>query len=37
MSQADPLVRMPPLGTEEIDAAGVATVRAWIESLAPRH
>ncbi len=35
MSQPDPLIRMPPLGTERIDPAGVAAVRAWIESLAP--
>lgn len=34
MSQPDPLIRMPPLGTEQIDAAGVEIVRAWIESLA---
>jgi hypothetical protein len=35
MSHADPLIRMPPLGTEQVDVAGVAVVRAWIESLAP--
>ncbi len=25
--------QMPPLGTEQVDAAGVATVRAWIDAL----
>lgn len=35
MSQSDPLLRMPPLGTEQVDHTGVAAVRAWIESLAP--
>ena len=35
MSQPDPLVRMPPLGTEQIDDSGVAAVREWIASLPP--
>lgn len=35
MSQPDPQIRMPPLGTEQIDGAGVAVIRAWIESLSP--
>jgi hypothetical protein len=34
MSLADPTIRMPPLGTEQLDLEGVAVVRAWIESLA---
>jgi len=33
MSHTDPLLRMPPLGTEQIDEAGIASVRAWIASL----
>lgn len=33
MSEQAPEVRMPPLATEEPDAAGLATVRAWVESL----
>ena len=33
MSLADPAIRMPPLGTEQLDLEGVAVVRAWIDSL----
>lgn len=33
MSERAPPGRMPPLATEEPDAAGVAAVRAWVQSL----
>lgn len=33
MGQREPRVQMPPLGTERVDAEGLARVRAWIDSL----
>lgn len=35
MQRRGPKEQMPPLGTEIVDDAGVAAVRAWIEGLSP--
>lgn len=37
MSTRDPSQQMPPLGTEHVDPAGVASVRAWLETLDREH
>jgi hypothetical protein len=33
MSTRDLFARMPPLGTRELDPAGIALVRRWIDGL----
>ncbi len=33
MASEDPALRMPPLGTRQVDEAGVAVVREWIDAL----
>lgn len=35
MSSRDPFDQMPPVATELVDEIGIATVRAWVSSLAP--
>jgi hypothetical protein len=37
MSTRDPSEQMPPLGTEHVDSSGVASVRAWLETLDRKH
>jgi hypothetical protein len=37
MSSRDPLQRMPPLGTVEVDADAMSLIARWIESLSPSH
>jgi hypothetical protein len=35
MASRDPLQRMPPLGTVEIDADAMSLIGRWIESMSP--
>lgn len=37
MESHDPLVRMPPVGTQVVDEVGVALVKRWIAELQPSH
>jgi hypothetical protein len=36
MKQRDPIVQMPPLGTEVVDTEGVALIEAWLAQLQGR-
>jgi hypothetical protein len=37
MQSRDPLVQMPPLGTQAVDEVGVELVKRWIAELQPSH